>query len=577
MQRAMSAATSSKRSSSTNRTMYHLRARSPPIQASPLRERHTKKSIKSGRRHSFDCGWSRQPDAGPRWAQRLWNNTRTMREYLLPRWKQIVVFIFVYAILSKSYRVYVRSTWVPRYDTYQDAQFRSRRFPSVEQRVKLYLSNWYLPPCPDSDAPYITYSEKKPYFWDDAILENTIDTNENEYISLSPEDMEYYELHVVHRDDADDAELAVRSRTMMVTNEVEIGRFFYADAAPLLNCSQQMNWSIHFYCSDTLQSILEELPNLEIWNDSHSNSPPILVQFSDETESIMGIDMADHSKAISNPDVPHFKKIRYALSNDDLDRLVRRPVLYTDQDDDVTSATACDASPRRQPPTGMDHLQPILWLLNEDRHFEYAKTLRRYDRPWEEKQDRAVFRGMLTGLQYEPGNEAGYICYQLLRCRLVQDYYHSTLVDARLTDTMGKVPEMMHGMNLTGDHLWKEDLLAYKGIIVLEGNDVASGLKWAMVSNSVVLMPPPTFTSWMMEELLEPWVHYIPLAPDLSDVEDKVRWMLGHDAEAQRISRRARLWILDLYFHPDAAADQRRINQEVLQRYRAHFRAAEEG
>jgi hypothetical protein len=51
-----------------------------------------------------------------------------------------------------------------------------------------------------------------------------------------------------------------------------------------------------------------------------------------------------------------------------------------------------------------------------------------------------------------------------------------------------------------------ESLLEYKGIIMIEGNDVASGLKWALLSQSVVLMPPPKHTSWAMEELLEPWI-----------------------------------------------------------------------
>ncbi len=41
---------------------------------------------------------------------------------------------------------------------------------------------------------------------------------------------------------------------------------------------------------------------------------------------------------------------------------------------------------------------------------------------------------------------------------------------------------------------------------MLEGNDVASGLKWALLSQSVVMMPPPQHTSWAMEELLQPWV-----------------------------------------------------------------------
>jgi hypothetical protein len=32
----------------------------------------------------------------------------------------------------------------------QHAIGRSQRFPSVDERVKLYMSNWYLPPCRDA-------------------------------------------------------------------------------------------------------------------------------------------------------------------------------------------------------------------------------------------------------------------------------------------------------------------------------------------------------------------------------------------------------------------------------------------
>ena len=82
-------------------------------------------------------------------------------------------------------------------------------------------------------------------------------------------------------------------------------------------------------------------------------------------------------------------------------------------------------------------------------------------------------------------------------------------------------------INLTGEVYLKEQLLAYKGLIILEGNDVSSGLKWAMLSQSVVLMPfPPTFCSYAMEELLEPWVHYIPLDRNLRNVEERVQWMI---------------------------------------------------
>jgi hypothetical protein len=94
----------------------------------------------------------------------------------------------------------------------------------------------------------------------------------------------------------------------------------------------------------------------------------------------------------------------------------------------------------------------------------------------------------------------------------------------------------------------------------------------SMVSQSVVLMPAPRFSSWAMHELLEPWIHYIPIRRDLSDVEHQVQWMIDHPEESKRISHRAKLWVLDLFYHPDAMEDNRKINAEVLRRYRKHFK-----
>jgi len=44
----------------------------------------------------------------------------------------------------------------------------------------------------------------------------------------------------------------------------------------------------------------------------------------------------------------------------------------------------------------------------------------------------------------------------------------------------------------------------YKYILSIEGNDVASGLKWQLYSNSVVFMRKPKIVSWAMEDKLIP-------------------------------------------------------------------------
>ena len=78
-----------------------------------------------------------------------------------------------------------------------------------------------------------------------------------------------------------------------------------------------------------------------------------------------------------------------------------------------------------------------------------------------------------------------------------------------------------------------------------------------------------------MEELLEPWVHYIPMKRDGSDAEEMARWVLANDDEAQRIAERATLFMHDMLYHPDAARDHRAIKVEILRRYRTHWTGPE--
>lgn len=73
-------------------------------------------------------------------------------------------------------------------------------------------------------------------------------------------------------------------------------------------------------------------------------------------------------------------------------------------------------------------------------------------------------------------------------------------------------------------------------------------------------------------ELLEPWVHYVPLNQNITDIEEKMQWVVENDYAARRIAERASLWMEDLCFHPDAELDDRLVQEEIVRRYRAHFR-----
>lgn len=77
--------------------------------------------------------------------------------------------------------------------------------------------------------------------------------------------------------------------------------------------------------------------------------------------------------------------------------------------------------------------------------------------------------------------------------------------------------------------------LQYKFILTLEGNDVASNLKWVMSSNSIAISPRMVYETWFMEGKLKPNYHYIEIKDNFSDLEEKIQFYSTHIEEAQAI------------------------------------------
>ena len=426
---------------------------------------------------------------------------------------------------------------------------RANRFPSVEQRIKLYMSNWYSPPCDDARDQFVRYEYQK-------------ESDDSEWKSLYLEAMSHEEL------------VNGTLTELQIKSIVEPDTLFYMDKETMQFCarddivdpeievklspreqvlSERVTAStMQMYCYDIKKLMLPALLHVD-WEreGTDTEAPPTLLQFGDNKNS--------HGHGTIA--FPHLKKFRSAVaSQTDLDR--------------VTSVE-CHDKPREMLTAvhGKQVFQPIVWKLATHRHFGYLSSIQHWDTPWSQKMNKAIFRGQLTGAKdnYLRHESDFYNCMHMNRCKLVYEHANSTLLDAKLTSTRRRLPDVLNGVELVTLKSYPDTLLKYKGLVMIEGNDVASGLKWALLSQSVVLMPVPKHTSWAMEELLEPWVHYVPLDDDASNVEELMQWVIEHDAEAQKIAERATLWMEDLVFHPDAAEDDRLIQEEIMRRYQAHF------
>ncbi|GAF01816.1 hypothetical protein JCM21142_433 [Saccharicrinis fermentans DSM 9555 = JCM 21142] len=85
--------------------------------------------------------------------------------------------------------------------------------------------------------------------------------------------------------------------------------------------------------------------------------------------------------------------------------------------------------------------------------------------------------------------------------------------------------------------------LNYKFILSLEGNDVATNLKWIMSSHSVAVMPTPKYETWFMEGTLIPDYHYIHIKDDYSDLNDKLNYYIHHPEKTEEIRKNANKYI----------------------------------
>ena len=81
--------------------------------------------------------------------------------------------------------------------------------------------------------------------------------------------------------------------------------------------------------------------------------------------------------------------------------------------------------------------------------------------------------------------------------------------------------------------------LEYKYILSIEGNDVATNLKWILNSNSLCIMPRPRFETWFLEGRLRAGVHYAELADDFSNLQQLFDHYEQHPEEALAIIRQA--------------------------------------
>ena len=164
---------------------------------------------------------------------------------------------------------------------------------------------------------------------------------------------------------------------------------------------------------------------------------------------------------------------------------------------------------------GNENQNNILLNLDKVRHFTWVND----PFTWEKKTCKIIFRGDTRG--------------KARRVQFIDMWKDHPLCDLVSTNDI----EYQNKQMPIYEHL------RYRYIMALEGNDVASNLKWVMSSNSIAVMPRPTCETWFMEGKLIPNYHYIEIADDYHDLIEKIEYYEKHPYEVAAIVRHAHEWV----------------------------------
>lgn len=177
--------------------------------------------------------------------------------------------------------------------------------------------------------------------------------------------------------------------------------------------------------------------------------------------------------------------------------------------------------------------------------------------PWKDKISKAVFRGSTTGCGTTIETNM-----RLKACAMSVD--HPEYLDCGITSWNFRPRKHENSDKLTtmekstfpfsiANRLTIQEQTEYKYFLNIEGHVAAFRLSYELSSGTLVLLVASKWKIWY-QDMIKPYVHYVPVKADLSDLIEIIDWCREHDAECEQITKNARKFF-DEYLNYDSLLD----------------------
>lgn len=153
---------------------------------------------------------------------------------------------------------------------------------------------------------------------------------------------------------------------------------------------------------------------------------------------------------------------------------------------------------------------------------------------WESKINKFFWRGSPSGFGYENHTNP--------RLRLVEkSLLNPDILDAAFIKNpvlLKRNPALAMENSKMSKNIEQHEQIKYKYLIAVEGNSFPSSLHWQIYSNSLTMFVDSPYIEWFYSAL-KPYVHYVPLKKDYTDLREKMIWLQQNDSLAKEISKNA--------------------------------------
>jgi len=183
-------------------------------------------------------------------------------------------------------------------------------------------------------------------------------------------------------------------------------------------------------------------------------------------------------------------------------------------------------------------------LMPDDRALSgYSKVFKEIDLgisqfPWDQKISKVFWRGSTTG-HIDHKNDI----YSIPRAKFIKYAANLDYVDAAFTC----ITENKYKSFALKPMVRKDMSLRYKYLIDIDGNSCSyERMAWILYSNSVLMKHESNDIQWYYHKL-KPYVNYIPINADFSNLTNQYLWAEANQQQAKFISKNANLLAREVF------------------------------